>query len=126
MNFQMTDLFSSISTIFAEADQEIDEWKASNKDLQRDIEELQQLVRSLTKNANDIHYECTKPREAAMTIDPSVKLRVGNTKAKVSLWEGQEAQSESSRTSGDQKVSWGLSLPSDSITVNKRKRKHEK
>ncbi|XP_042223453.1 uncharacterized protein LOC121867530 [Homarus americanus] len=100
ISFIMSSLFSSVTTMFAEADREFDQWRASNKDLQQDIEEIQKLVRALTKSANDIHHECTKPREMTMRGDPTVKLRVGNTKAKASLWEEQEAKGGSVKSSG--------------------------
>lgn len=80
------DLFS-VTTMFSEADEEIDQWRASNQSLQKEIEELQRMVRSLTRNANEIQQECNKPRLASLRVDPSVKLRVGNTRDKASLWE---------------------------------------
>lgn len=90
VSLKMPDLFASVTSMFDEAEKDFDTWKTSNKSLQSDIDDLRKLVRALTKSANEIHNECTKPREFTMKSDPSVKLRAGNTLKKVGLWEKQK------------------------------------
>ena len=55
-----------------------DTWKTSNRSLQSDIDDLRKLVRSLTKSANDLHHECSKPKEFVMRSDPTVVSNVLN------------------------------------------------
>ncbi|XP_063588595.1 uncharacterized protein LOC134765744 [Penaeus indicus] len=86
------DIFTPVSALFEDAERELDTWAENNRNLQKDIDGLRELVRTLTANARQIHRESDAPREVSLAVDPQVKLRMGNTRNIASLFEKQKSK----------------------------------
>ncbi|XP_042882690.1 uncharacterized protein LOC122259821 [Penaeus japonicus] len=81
------DIFTPVSALFEDAEKELDTWTENNRNLQKDIDNLRQLVKTLTANAIQIHRESDKVTEVTMVADPQVKLRMGNTRNIANIFE---------------------------------------